>query len=145
MRENIGLLSIVGFVAVLATAQAQTPPPSPITAFDGTYAFVSVTKLKETYTDFVGRLKRCGEDRGVGPLIIKNGWARYLRDQAQHEGTVGSQGELLLRLAPAPSLNPNLPGTEVIVLARIDGTGMVHARQTGQWCQYDLVWQKLSK
>jgi hypothetical protein len=49
MQKRIGWFWIIGFFGLLAAADAQTPsPPAVTTQFDGTYAFVSATKLNET-------------------------------------------------------------------------------------------------
>jgi|SRR5271169_270814 hypothetical protein len=149
MRENIGLLLIVGFLSVLAAAHAQTPSPSPITAYDGTYAFVSGTKLNEiTFATGTNRLIRCGNFPTVGPLVIASGHARYFGfgpvTYAGLEGTVGPHGDLLMRVAPSPVYRSNGPGVQMITSARIDGGGTVRARQVGNNCSYDFIWQKAS-
>ena len=98
MRKHIGWWWIIGLFAMVA-ANAQTPqPPTPVTKYDGAYAFVSATKVNETFTTLgAERLRRCG-DLWEGPLTIVNGHARY-DDQ---EGTVGPHGELAMRLDPEP-------------------------------------------
>ena len=87
MRKWIGWLWIVGLFGLVAAAGAQTPsPPAATTQFDGTYAFVSATKVSETYTTgATEHIIRCGDYTAGGPLTIVNGRAYY-------EGTVGSQG-----------------------------------------------------
>jgi hypothetical protein len=147
--KQIGGLWIIGFFGLLAAANAQTPsPPAASTQFDGTYAFVSATKLNETYTTTrTNRLGQCGDYRGR-PLTIANGQARYpglgRLTAAGFEGTLGPQGQLVMRLAdtPAPRGRGASPGVEIIINGQIDGHGTVHARQMGYSCSYDLVWQK---
>jgi hypothetical protein len=69
MREHIGLICVAALatavaagsagdaVAFTAAAQAQTSAAVP--TFDGTYSFVSATKLSETYVDGGGRVRQC--------------------------------------------------------------------------------------
>jgi hypothetical protein len=142
MRWNSGWLWIIGFLGVLAVADAQTPsPPAAGTAFDGIYAFVSSTKLNETYTTTAtAHIKRCGDLPPRGPLTIVNGHARYNRQ----EGTVGSQGELAMRLASTPGKKGSV-GIEIVTTGRIDGNGTVRARRTGYYCSYDLIWRRVAK
>ena len=71
MRSQIGLLSLVGLLGLLATADAQTP-----SRFDGTYRLVSTAKVNQTYTSRGGRMLSC-TDRTPGPLTIVNGQAKY--------------------------------------------------------------------
>jgi hypothetical protein len=150
VQKGIRLLWIVGFFGLLATANAQTPSsPTTTKQFDGTYVFVSSTKLNETYFSSVTEhIKRCGENRNVGPLAIANGQARYHhsgpRTEWDFEGTVGPQGELAMRLIPLP-VNVNARPWEIMVSGRIDGSSTVSARQTGLNCQYDVVWRRQSK
>jgi hypothetical protein len=145
VHKLVGLLWIAGFFGLLAAANAQTPSPSTAgTTFDGTYAFVSATKVNETYTTRPGnRIGQCA-DREMPPLIIVNGQARRYSKAGlvTFEGTVGPQGELLMRSAPAPAKFGTIAGIEVMVSCRIGGDGMVRARQTSYRCNYDLIWQK---
>ena len=87
---------------------------------------------------------QCGDIRKLGPLTIVNGQARYSGfgrvTKAGFEGTVGSQGELALRLA-APASKSSL-GAEIVTHGTIDGNGTIRARQTSRGCSYDLVWRK---
>jgi hypothetical protein len=143
MQRRIGLLWVVGFFGLVAAADAQTPPPATAgTAFDGTYAFVSATKVNETYTTMrTEHLQQCPERGAARPLVVVNGQARLLH----YEGTVGPQGELLMRNVPGPVKSGILPGAEVTISGKIDGYGTARARQTGYNCRYDLLWQKQSK
>jgi hypothetical protein len=146
MQKHIGWLWIVAFSSLLGAADAQTPsPPSANTQFDGTYAFVSATKLNETYTTtWTNRMGQCGDIRKLGPLTIAIGQARYSGSgrvtSAGFDGTVGPRGELALRLA-APASKSSL-GAEIVTHGTIDGNGTIRARQTSRACSYDLVWQK---
>ena len=142
MRKLVGLLSLAGSLGLLATANAQAPPPSTANAaFDGRYAFVSSTKVNETYTGHASRYKEC-HDRKAGPLTVVNGRAHY-RSGLQLEGTVGVQGGLTMRAVGAPARGGGI--YDLTLDGRIDGAGTVHARQTGYNCVYDFVWQKVSK
>jgi hypothetical protein len=143
MRGYIRFLWIVGFFGLLATAEGQTQSPSPtVTAFDGTYAFVSATKVNETYTGHSGQMGQCPY-RTADTLTIVKGVARY-RSGFLFKGTVRSQGELAMRAVP-----PAASSTSYIdfptVSGNIDGTGMVRARQNSYFCSYDMVWRKVSK
>ena len=146
MRQHVEWLWIIGFCGLAAAANAQTPPPLPAGAqFDGTYRFVSATKLNETYmTTWRTRMGQCGDIRRMGPLTIANGQARYSGfgrvTKEGFEGTVGPQGELALRLT-APASKSSL-GVELITRGTVDGNGTIRARQTSRGCSYDLVWQK---
>lgn len=150
MQEHIGWLSIVGFFGLIAAVNAQTAsPPAATTQFDGTYAFVSATKVNETYTTRVtNRLGRCGDYTGR-PLTIANGQARYpgrgRLTSAGFEGAVGPRGELALRLASTPATRAAgaSPGVEIVINGKIVSNGTVRARQIGYGCSYDLIWQKL--
>jgi hypothetical protein len=49
MQKHVGLICLGGFFRLVAAADAQTAsPPAASTQFDGTYAFVSSTKMNET-------------------------------------------------------------------------------------------------
>jgi hypothetical protein len=135
------------FFGLLTAATAQTP--SSLTAgarFDGTYEFVSSTKLSETYVSPVtSRMAQC-PDRIAGPLTIVNGQPRFSISvpgkPADFEGTVGSQGELAMR-----SVLPTTGGrpTERMLSGRIDGTGAVRAQLSGVNCNFGFIWQKTQK
>ena len=144
MKNSIGWLGIVGIFSLLAPAEAQTSSsPKPSTQFDGTYAFVSSTKLTEMFTvSSTGRTRPC-PDWPAGPLTIERGQARFSSAsssavRADFEETVGSQGELAMK-----SINPASDEiSERLLNGRIDGTGTVRARFTGKQCSYDYVWRK---
>ena len=137
MRSQIGLLSLVGLLSLLATADAQTP-----SRFDGTYRLVSAAKVNQTYRSREGRMLLCW-DRTPGPLTIANGHAKYTTETG-HElnGTVGPNGELDLRMMAGAGETHSRPMEMRTTATQIDNTGTVHARQIGGSCSYDYVWQK---
>jgi hypothetical protein len=140
MQKHLGLLWTVGLIGWFAAADAQTAsPPAASTQFDGTYAFVSATKLNETRMTYSHHILQC-EDRRRKSLIIINGQARL----PVFEGMVGSQGELALRHVPTPGKGGSA-GVERIIYGRIDDNGTVRAREIGRGCNYDLIWRKESK
>lgn len=144
MQRRVGWLWIVGFFALAAAANAQTPPAPAGTQFDGTYAFVSSTKANETYRTRGGQMGQCS-DRITGPLTVAQGQAQYTSVTGYHlKGTVGSQGELALRSFAPPDSNGSQP-IDIIVSGNIDGTGTAHARQTSNSCSYYFVWRKAAK
>jgi len=151
MQKHIGWLWIVGLFGFVVAADAQTAsPPAATTQFDGTYAFVSSTRVIETYTvTGSNRVGQCGKMRRVGPLTIVNGQARFssgASGQNLYEGTVSSQGELGMRYAPNSPGNVGwYTGLEGSVYGRIDGGGAVRARQIDYLCNHDLTWQREPK
>jgi hypothetical protein len=120
--------------------KVQSPSlPIASASFDGTYAFVSSTRLNETYLKRVtGRTDQCPE-REAGTLTIINGQA----DLPLFAGTIGSHGELAMVLVREPTdFGETLGGT---VSGAIDKAGTVKARRTIGDCSYDTIWQKDSK
>ena len=116
MQTHIGWLWIVGFFGLLAAANAQTAlRPAANTQFDGTYAFVSSTKVNETSRDFKNR-------------------------ELEFEGTVASSGELAMR-SSAPGIKSR-PPSEVMINGKIDANGTIRARRMTYRCSHDLIWQK---
>jgi hypothetical protein len=141
MQRQIGLLWIVGFFGLVAAVGAQTPSPTAGAPFDGTYRFVSSAKVNNTYITRKGQTGLC-PDRIAGPLTIAQGRARYTSATGYRlEGTVGSQGELVMR-AVAPAISGGSQPIEITVSGRIDGTGTVRARQSTRSCGYDFVWRR---
>jgi hypothetical protein len=139
MTSRIGLISIVSFFGLLATANAQGASSSaPGASFDGTYRLVSSTKLNEMYTSYNGQTGMC-PNRKPGPLHVMGGRVHYTAATGyRFEGTVGPQGELTMRSEMVGSSRPahlQAPGT-------IDGSGAAHVRQQGSSCSYDFVWQR---
>lgn len=154
MQTQIGWLWIVGFFGLLAAADAQTAsPPVASTQFDGTYAFVSRTKVNKTYavlgSNRIGQCGGRGSARGDHrrPLTIANGRAQYITANGiQYDGTVSSQGELAMRSAtPSNWGGWEGVGREITIFGKIDGGGTVHARQVSYNCSHDLMWQKESR
>ena len=143
MRRLIGLLWIVGFFGSAAAADAQTPPSSTAGAsFDGTYRFVSSARVNKTYVTRGGQMGQCPERR-AGPLTIVQGQAKYTSATGrQLEGTVGSQGELAMRLLAPTGGGGGYRPIEIVVSGSIDGTGTARARQKSSSCSYDFIWQK---
>jgi hypothetical protein len=107
-------LWFIGSFGWLAAADAQTSPASNTsTRFDGTYAFVSWTKVNETYTTTAtNHVGQCPDLRG-GPLKVVNG---EIRLGSRFAGTVGSQGEFVMRLDATPYRDS--PGVEATVTGR---------------------------
>jgi hypothetical protein len=147
MEKIIGWSGVVVFFGLLTGADAQPPPSSTAgAAFDGTYEFVSSTKLAETYIPTgTSRMAQC-PDRIPGPLTIVNGQPRFSISipgkPAEFEGTLGSKGELAMRsVLPNTGARP----TERMLNGRIDATGTVRARLMGVNCNYDFAWRKGSK
>jgi hypothetical protein len=142
MRRQVGLLGIVGFFGLLGAADAQTPSSTAVRSFDGTYRFVSSAKVNQTYVTRGGQMGQC-PDRRAGPLTIAQGQARYTSATGRKlKGTVGSQGELAMRLITPPSSGGGYRPFEISVGGNIDGTGTVRARQKSNSCSYDFVWQE---
>jgi hypothetical protein len=142
MRGISASVWIVGLFGLIAAAYAQTRAASIAGGrFDGTYAFVSATKLNAIYNSGI-HVKRCGAYKG-GPLTVVNDHARYGGGPG-FDGRVGSQGDLTMRLV-SPIYKSNAPGVEIIIMGRIDGNGTVRARRMSYYCRYDLIWQKISK
>jgi hypothetical protein len=118
--------------------------PPATTQFDGTYGFVSATRVNETYAvKGSNRIGQCGDaaraNRLRPPLTTANGQLQFGR---QFEGTVSSQGELVMR-SGTPS-KWAAEGLERMIFGKIDGSGTVRARQIGDWCSHDFIWQKTS-
>ena len=135
MTKSIGWLAIGAIFSFFAAAEAQTQALSTATtAFDGTYAFVSSTPAPPVNA-------RCGNDIG-GPLVAAQGRAEFTNLLGRHshfEGTIGSQGELVMRAAAV--LGGDAPG-DIVASGRIDRDGTVRVRMTGNVCSIDVVWQK---
>ena len=139
MTKSIGWLAIGGIFSFVAGAEAQTPPLSTATtAFDGTYAFVSSNEAPP-----INAICNAASER-PGPLVIAQGRAEFTNLLGRHshfEGTVGSQGELVMRAA---AISHNWVG-DIWVSGSIDRNGTVRVRTTGGACSYDSVWQKENK
>jgi hypothetical protein len=143
MQKHVAWGSAVGFLGLLATANAQAPAPSAGTPFDGTYRLVSSANVNATYTSRKGQTGPCPARR-AGPLHIENGQARYTTATGiRVRGTVGPQGELALQ-AMAPSNWANQP-IDLSVSGTVDGSGAARVRQLSHSCSYDFVWQKAAR
>ena len=139
MLRQIGLVWIVAFVGSFSAAGAQTPPPSTAgAAFDGTYALVSSARVNQTFMTRKGQVGQC-PDRRPGPLTVARGRARYKSATGYRlRGTVRPQGELTMR-AEEPGGAREM---DLDVRGSIAANGTVRARQEGNSCSYDFVWQK---
>jgi hypothetical protein len=136
------LLSFAAAAFVLfpvVNADAQTL--SALTAgpgFDGTYRAVASAKVTQMYTEESGNMLPC-PDRIPGPLTIVQDQARYTDASGdQVDGTVGPQGELAMGVV-GPGGDREMA---LDVSGSIAGNGTVRARQEGNSCSYDFVWQK---
>jgi hypothetical protein len=137
MTKSIGWLAIGGIFSFFAVAEAQTPTLSTATtAFDGTYAFVSSTPAPPVNA-------QCGNEIS-GPLVAAQGRAEFTNLLGRHshfEGTIGSQGELVMRAAAIVHSEIG----DIVANGRIDRDGTLRARMTGGVCSFDVVWQKEHK
>jgi hypothetical protein len=132
MLDRTIVLGTIAASMLAMPVAAQAPAPT-TTAFDGTYAFVSSTPAPP-----VNAL--CGNDIG-GPLVAAQGRAEFTNLLGRHshfEGTIGSQGELMLR---ATAIHHGDTG-DIVASGRIDRDGTVRVRMTGNVCSFDVVWQK---
>jgi hypothetical protein len=130
MRAWTGLLSIAGLLlGILAVAEAASP-------FDGTYQVASSTKVNQTHVNKGGDLGYC-PDRKPGPLTVADGLARYTTESGVNlAGQLAPNGEFEMRFVEADGTSP------LRVLGDIDDKGKAYARQMGNSCAYDYVWQK---
>lgn len=149
MYKSVRLLWIIGLFGLVAAANAnaQTPSPSPpVTKYDGKYAFVSGTKVNDTYTAGTGRAGPCPGNKKARALTIMNGQARLFNGpNYYYKGTVGPQGQLAMRLEVPASCSKCSLGVEIEVSGTVDGDGTIRARRTDYRCAYDLIWQKAVK
>ena len=129
MRTLIGLMSIAGFLGLLAAAEAASP-------FDGTYQVASASKVSETYISRAGATGMC-QDRSPGTLTVVDGVARYTTQSGDTlAAQVDANGQFEMR-----HVDPDGSGA-LRVLGAISPNGRVSARQMGNSCAYDFVWQK---
>jgi hypothetical protein len=129
MRTQIGMLSVAGFLGLLAAAEAAPP-------FDGTYQPYSSTKVTETFVTNKGAMGTC-PDRQPGPLTIENGRARYTTETGRNvTGVVKPNGSFDFGFTERNGSSP------IHVVGTVDGSGTVRARQMGNRCSYDFAWQK---
>jgi hypothetical protein len=141
MPKQIGLVSIVGLMGLLAAANAQTAPSAAgVTAFDGKYRLVSSVKVNDMYTAYNGQMGMCPV-RKPGPLHIVEGRVHYAATTGyRFDGTVGPQGDLTMRSEMVGGSRP----ARMQASGAVDASGTVHVRQKGSSCSYDFVWQKQS-
>jgi hypothetical protein len=134
-----GILVIVGLFCLPIVSHAQSPASSVVAGrFDGTYRLVSSAKVSESYVAKGVQSAPC-PDRVPGPLTVQRGQARYAAASGREvTGTVGPQGELVMRSVEQGESRPN----ELRINGTIDAAGTARVRQLGFSCGYDFVWQK---
>jgi hypothetical protein len=131
MRMRMGLLSIIGLLGLLAAAEAASP-------FDGNYQLYSSTKANETFVSRGGTMGFC-PDRRPGPFTVVEGRARYTTETGRNlEVPVGPNGGFETSSVDTDGSSP------IRLTGVIDVNGTVRARQIGNSCSYDFVWQKQS-
>ena len=151
MRKYAGWRWIVVTFVMLAAAHAQTPPTGPpVTKYDGTYAFVSWVSMNKTYVTIgTERVARCGiwQLQRRRSLTIVKGHAHHPGPHRDFEGTVGPQGDFIMRAAAEPygRCAGCFPGLERSITGRIDDNGTVRALFSDDICKFELIWQKQSK
>ncbi len=129
MRMAIGLLPIAGCFGLVAAAQAASP-------FDGTYPFAASAKVSETYRSTKGDMGYC-PDRTPGAFTVVDGLARYTTESGDNlAAQVTPNGQFEMRFVEADGSGA------LRVLGEIDANGRVYARQMGNKCAHDFVWQK---
>ena len=78
-------------------------------------------------------------DRQPGPFTVAQGQARYTTESGRNfNAPVDPNGAFDMRSVDADGSSP------IRVTGTIDGNGTVRARQIGNSCSYDFVWQKQS-
>ncbi len=143
MQRDSGWLWAVAFFGSLAAANAQAPPAATAgTTFDGTYAPLSSAKVTSTYTTRGGQTGFCPE-LTAGPLTVAQGRAQYTTDTGhQLAGTVGPQGQLTMGSVAPPSSGGGYRPVVTNVTGSVSTNGYARARQIGNSCSYDFLWQK---
>ena len=80
---------------------------------------------------------------GQARLSLVGPTAWYAAMGNQFAGTVGPQGELVMRVVgPAAWPEGVMPGYEINLGVRIDRNGTARGRAVSRACAYDLVWEK---
>ena len=144
MSKAVGLVWVVVFFGLVA---GRTRKPHrlrqrerPSTALTRWFPRRKSTKLTRRGTDswanaHTGNRGRC---------TLRTVKARYTTATGDKlRGTVGPQGQLAMRiLTPTNSSNAGSRPVEVNLNGSVDANGTVHARQIGNSCSYDYVWQK---
>jgi hypothetical protein len=131
--------SIIGSFAMLIAANTQAvSQTSGASPFDGAYTLVSSTSLVQTSVTRSGDMGTCPEMK-PGMLNISEGQVSYVTPSGrQLAGAVTAQGIFEIRVMEPGGSRP----LEMDVNGVVDGSGVVRARQRGNSCSYDLVWQK---
>jgi hypothetical protein len=135
METSTGCLGIVGFLGLVSAAAVQLPS-TPVTKYDGTYAFVSLALVNNTYwTTRTNHPGQCTRIRKVSALTISHSHAQYSTTRRYgnlNEGTVGPQGDLQRRLEPtsAPTNAGAAPEIDIITSGKIGENGTIYARRT---------------
>jgi len=130
MQIHTGLLSIVGFVSLLASAQAAS-------SFDGTYQVSSATTVNKTFMSPGGGTMGQCPDRKPGAFTVANGMAGYTTETGVTlSGRVSPNGQFEMQVVQGGGSGP------LKVMGAIDGNGKASVRQMGNSCSYDFVWQK---
>ncbi|HTT79828.1 MAG TPA: hypothetical protein VMF86_09140 [Stellaceae bacterium] len=139
MKQRVRLLWIVAAFAWAAPAGAQTAPPTSSARFDGTYAFVSATRLSQTTADGMGVCP----DLTAGVLTIAHGEALYSEGVAdrraqfsQFQGAVSAEGGFR-----AKSTNP---WVSTVGEGQVEADGTVRLRSLGSSCDDDFLWRRAS-
>ena len=126
MPYQANALLYIAALALATSADAQAPAPT-TTAFDGTYAGVSMES--SVYGSDLAR--GCRVSGAPDALTITNGVARTL-GSGQWEGSVSPLGRLVMRRPNAARLD-----------GRIDSQGTVRGQVSSTNCVNTLIWQKL--
>ena len=122
------LLMIAACVTALP-AVAQAPPPT-TAAFDGTYAGVSGVS---TRSEPGSENRYCREPGVPSPLTIRNGLIQSTGGDDRWQGTVDSQGGVVLRDSEGQRVD-----------AQIDPSGTITGFYPGPTCKTTFVWRKQS-
>jgi hypothetical protein len=92
------------------------------------------------------RVIRCGvwHLQRRSSLTIVKGQVHHPGPHRDFEGTVGPQGDFIMRAAPEPygRCAGCFPGIERYIAGRIDGNGKVRAVFSDSICIFELIWQK---
>ena len=122
------LLMIAVCVTALPAA-AQAPPP-PTAAFDGTYTGVSGVS---TRSEPGSENRYCREPGIPSPLMIRNGVIQSTGGDDRWQGTVDSQGGVVLRDSEGQRVD-----------AQIDPSGTITGFYPGPTCKTTFVWRRQS-
>jgi hypothetical protein len=133
-----------GFLAAAGSSAQTETAATGNTQFDGSYAFVSATKLNESFTTTAtAHIRQCPNWGGPGRLLILNGHAQYPGGKPPiYDGIVGPHGELMMRSSATPVVRGESPGVERTITGIIESAGTIHARMVGYYCSFDLIWHK---